>query len=221
MSDSRNVGPRVGDACFESCACARQRPAVSRSPPSCPSPNRAPSGSFARGRQLTAGNFLFAGQLIENRHASIWAAGTSDHAGVRTGNPRLRLARRSGRGGRCRGARPGPGLGLGLGQPLWRRPWPGLDPRTDRAAPDPLDQPRHFPVARTVARRTRPMPSSARWRNRPRSSGAAGTATTPGLPRFEALTGLMLCRPVAGGHGGATRCPGGSGAGPGMPVSGG
>lgn len=29
-------------------------------------------GSFARGRQLVAGNFLFAGFLIEGKKASIW-----------------------------------------------------------------------------------------------------------------------------------------------------
>ena len=32
-------------------------------------------GLFARGRQLVAGNFLFAGQLIEDPEASIWALG--------------------------------------------------------------------------------------------------------------------------------------------------
>ncbi len=32
-------------------------------------------GIFARGRQLTAGNFLFAGKLIENDSASIWSLG--------------------------------------------------------------------------------------------------------------------------------------------------
>jgi uncharacterized heparinase superfamily protein len=34
-------------------------------------------GIFARGRQLTAGNFLFAGQLIEDNTASIWALGAN------------------------------------------------------------------------------------------------------------------------------------------------
>ncbi|MDQ2089510.1 heparinase II/III family protein [Marimonas arenosa] len=32
-------------------------------------------GLFARGRQLVAGNFLFAGQLVEDAEASIWALG--------------------------------------------------------------------------------------------------------------------------------------------------
>jgi uncharacterized heparinase superfamily protein len=66
---------------------------------------------------------------------------------------------------------------------------PGLDPRPDRAAADPLDQPRAVSAQRDVARGQPPVPSHlgrqasfllSRWQH-----------ATPGLARFEALTGLI------------------------------
>ncbi|WP_347311547.1 heparinase II/III family protein [Defluviimonas sp. SAOS-178_SWC] len=145
-------------------------------------------GSFARGKQLTAGNFLFAGFLIEAKGKSIWdlpipdprfeeeihgSAWLDDLAAVADGPARERAQdwvfdwiRRYGRGG-------GPGWTPDLtGRRLIR--WINhaillLNGR-DRAQSDA-----YF---RSLGRQT--IFLARRWKT-----------AAPGLPRFEALTGLV------------------------------
>ncbi len=145
-------------------------------------------GSFARGRQLTAGNFLFAGFLIEAKGKSIWdlpipdprfeeeihgSAWLDDLAAVADAPARERAQawvfdwiRRYGRGG-------GPGWTPDLtGRRLIR--WINhailiLNGR-DRAQSDA-----YF---RCLGRQT--IFLARRWKT-----------AAPGLPRFEALTGLI------------------------------
>ncbi|MDW4550211.1 heparinase II/III family protein [Defluviimonas sp. D31] len=145
-------------------------------------------GSFARGRQLTGGNFLFAGFLIESKAASIWdlpvpdprfeeeihgCAWLDDLAAVADLPARDRAQkwvfdwiRRYGRGG-------GPGWTpdcTGRRLIRWINHAILLLNNQDRAASDA-----YF---RCLGRQT--IFISRRWR-----------AARPGLPRFEALTGLI------------------------------
>lgn len=145
-------------------------------------------GSFARGRQLSAGNFLFAGFLIEGVDKSIWdlpipdprfeeeihgCAWLDDLAAVSDPPARKRAQdwvfawiRRYGRGG-------GPGWTPDLtGRRLIRWINHALLLLNGR---DRADSDAYF---RALGRQT--IFLSRRWK-----------AAAPGLPRFEALTGLI------------------------------
>ncbi len=154
-------------------------------------------GSFARGQQLMAGNFLFAGFLVEAPGASIWNitrpsppfeaelhgfAWLDDLAAV--GDSAARdlaqawLVEWIDRFGRGKGPGWVPEL-TGRRTIRWINHAIFLLQGQDKAASD-----RYF---RTLGRQTRFL--SKRW------SGAR-----PGLPRFEALTGLIYAGIALEGH---------------------
>lgn len=146
-------------------------------------------GNFARGRQLVAGNYLFAGHLVEGRGVSVWDiqppdrgfseelhgfAWLDDLAAVGDAPARELAAAwlwgwidRYGRGN-------GPGWTPDLtGRRLIR--WINHAIFLLRAQ----DPARHDAFHRLLAQQTKFL--SKRWH-----------ATAPGLPRFEALTGLIF-----------------------------
>ena len=171
-------------------------------------------GIFARGRQLIAGNFLFAGQLIEVGPAAPILGRRRRRSRLRGRGAGLCLARRSGGRGRQRGARRWRRTGWATGSRSAAAAGAGLDAGPDRAAADPLDQPRAVPAAwaptsalqdafyRSLAQQT--LFLGRRWQ-----------AASPGLPRFEALTGLIVAGLSLEGME-PLRRPGDGGAGRGM-----
>ena len=135
-----------------------------------------------------AGNFLFAGHLVEAPDLTIWDISMPD-PGLRGRGAGLRLAGRSGGGRRRGGAQAGAGLDLGLDRALRARAGAGLDARPDRAAGDPLDQPRAV-----ADERARPHGDGRLFRALSRQTvflSRRWQTAAPGLPRFEALTGLI------------------------------
>ena len=146
------------------------------------------TGAFARGRQLLAGNLMFAGHLVEARDAMLWdldAPGPgwdADIHGFRwlddlaaVGDPRTRALAQKwlwgwiDRYGRGRGAGWSPDL---AGQRLIR--WIHHAIFVLRG----IDSERSGRFYEALSRQT--VFLSRRW-----------GATPPGLPRFEALTGLV------------------------------
>ncbi|MDQ2094373.1 heparinase II/III family protein [Rhodalgimonas zhirmunskyi] len=145
-------------------------------------------GIFARGRQLIAGNFLFSGHFVEDPNASIWDLGINDPALLDDIHGFAWLddlaavgdfdARRRAQDWTWQWiARFGPGKGPGWTPELTGRRlirWINhaflLLQNRDKPASDAF--------YRSLAQQTNFL--GRRWR-----------AATPGLPRFEALTGLI------------------------------
>ena len=145
-------------------------------------------GLFARGRQLTAGNFLFAGQLVEDPEASIWALGTRNTLFLQEINGFAWLDDLAAVGDTPARARAqawtwdwieryGRGAGVGWTPELtgrrlirWINHAIFLLHGSDKAQSDAF--------YRSLAQQTNFL--GRRW-----------PATVPGLPRFEALTGLI------------------------------
>ncbi|MCF3592597.1 heparinase II/III family protein [Rhodobacteraceae bacterium LMO-12] len=145
-------------------------------------------GIFARGRQLIAGNFLFAGKLIENDSASIWSLGAKspaflqeihgfawldDLAAVGDAPARVRAQEWTWEWVAQFGGGAGPGWTPELtGRRLirWINHAIFLLHGSDKEQSDAF--------YRSLAHQT--IFLGRRWQ-----------ATTPGLPRFEALTGLI------------------------------
>ncbi|WP_322867513.1 heparinase II/III family protein [Aquicoccus sp. G2-2] len=145
-------------------------------------------GMFARGRQLVAGNFLFAGHLVENGEASIWALGVQSaafQAEIHGFAWLDDLAAVGDLASRARAqawtwdwiARYGSGKGAGWTPELtgrrlirWINHALFLLQNRDKALSDQF--------YRSLAQQTHFL--GRRWQ-----------ATRPGLPRFEALTGLI------------------------------
>lgn len=145
-------------------------------------------GSFARGRQLVAGNYLFAGYLIEAPDTSIWALNAPDAAFegdlhgfawlddlAAVGDPSTRAVAQDwlwewiDRFGSGTGAGWTPDL---TGRRLIR--WISHALFVLRGQEKQASE----PFYRSLAQQTKFL--SKRWHS-----------TTPGLPRFEALTGLI------------------------------
>ena len=165
-------------------AAARARPATAFT--SQPEPRSV--GAFARGRQMLAGNFLFAGQLVEAPKTSIWDIAAPDPAFedevqgfawlddlAAVGDQKARLAAQGwtwewmARYGRGRGPGWQPDL-AGRRLIRWIHHALFLLRAQDGAASDAFFL--------SLGRQT--IYLSRRWK-----------AARPGLPRFEALTGLI------------------------------
>ena len=145
-------------------------------------------GSFARGRQLLAGNFLFAGILVEEKERSIWAITAPDreYEGELHGFMWLDDLAAIGDVTAMTTAQRwlfdwietfGPGIGIGWTPDLTgRRLIRWINHALFLLNGQPSDRSEAF--FRSLAQQT--LFLSRRWH-----------AATPGLPRFEALAGLI------------------------------
>jgi uncharacterized heparinase superfamily protein len=145
-------------------------------------------GGFARGRQLLAGNFLFAGVLVEQKDSSIWQieAPDDDYAGELHGFTWLDDMAAVGDAKAMQTAQAwlyewvdtyGPGHGIGWTPDLTgRRLIRWINHALFVLNGQPPERSEAF--YRSLAQQT--IFLSRRWR-----------AASPGLPRFEALAGLI------------------------------
>ena len=145
-------------------------------------------GLYARGKQLTAGNILLAGTLIEAPGSSLWDL-APDPAFVAEAQGFGWLDDLAAVGTPPRG-QAGARLDLGLDRPLRHRRRPRLDARPDRPPDHPLDPSRH-PAPWHAATACQPSRSTARSPGNRSSSRAAGRPPPPACAQFEALTGLV------------------------------
>ena len=145
-------------------------------------------GSFARGRQLVAGNCLFAGYLIEAPNGDIWDQRSPDTAYESELHGFAWLDDLAAVGDGRRAREPKAGFGAGSSALAAAR-GPGWTP--DLTGRRLIRWINHAIFLLRGCEPAPAMPFFNRWRSRHGSCPDAGRAAAPGLPRFEALTGLI------------------------------
>ena len=168
-------------------------------------------GLYARGKQLVAGNILLAGHLAEAPGAALWDIAAPDPAFAAEAQGFAWLDDLAALGNRAARAR-AQDWTWGWIARYRRGAGAGLDAGPDRAADHPLDPPRASFLLQGRDKAAVRCLSTAPCRGRPCFLSRRWKAAAPGLPRFEALTGLIYAGLSLIGHGGAGR-PGRRGAG--------